>query len=134
MKTLATTVDTERAISAPALPACGGLSGYEYMELAERKGWRPIASWGADGWDFGEWPYVIGFYRPRSTETGNTWGYALYVEGDLTTRYYDSREAFIENVDREAFFYWKLGKSDGPDDLPEKFEDMPAEYRGMCRI
>ncbi len=38
-----------------------GLSsdGYDDMELAERQGWRTLANWGRDGWDLGEWPYVM---------------------------------------------------------------------------
>jgi hypothetical protein len=32
--------------------------GYSDMEAAEHEGWRSRSSWGADGWDLGNWPYV----------------------------------------------------------------------------
>lgn len=33
--------------------------GYSDMEVAATEGWEPIAGWGADGWDLGDWPYVV---------------------------------------------------------------------------
>jgi len=32
--------------------------GWEDIEAAHKTGWRPLSSWGADGWDLGNWPYV----------------------------------------------------------------------------
>ena len=58
-------------------------------------------------------------------------GYGLYVEGDTTTKYFDTLEACKEAIDRDAHWFWKTGQSDGPNDVPEKFEDLPAKYRGL---
>lgn len=33
--------------------------GYSDMEVAATEGWRAIAGWGRDGWDLGDWPYVV---------------------------------------------------------------------------
>lgn len=88
---------------------------------------------GQEGWDFGAWPYIIGFTREHSEGTTNTWGFGTYVEGDLTTRYFDNRDAMITAIDREAFAYWGLGQADGPKNLPELFEDLPQIYRGAPR-
>lgn len=88
---------------------------------------------GQEGWDFGAWPYIIGFTREHSEDTTNTWGFGTYVEGDLATRYFDNRDAMITAIDREAFAYWRLGQADGPKNLPELFEDLPQIYRGAPR-
>lgn len=127
------TSDTDRPIAAPTLPSSPWDTGYDYMDAAERRGWTVISSWGQDGWDFGAWPYIIGFTREHSAGASTTWGFGTYVEGDLTTRYFDSRDAMIEAIDREAFFYWKHGQSDGPENLPELFDDLPQRYRGTPR-
>ena len=131
MTTISTTVDTGREINAPILPQSVWDHGYEYMELAERHGWSAIGSWGKDGWDLGAWPYVIIFYRARSESTGNAWGIGQYVEGDLETKYYETRAAFIEAIDRMAYSHWQFNADQAPPNLPEKFEDLPEEYRGM---
>lgn len=127
------TSDTDRPITAPTLPISPWDTGYEYMETAEHHGWTTISSWGQDGWDFGAWPYIIGFIREQPEDKTSIWGFGTYIEGDLTTRYFEHRDAMIEAIDREAFFYWKLGQSDGPENLPERFENLPQIYRGAPR-
>lgn len=130
MATITHTTDTGRPISAPALPHSEWDSGYDYMELAESNGWVAIGTWGQDGWNFGNWPYVMGFYRHERAGGENFWGFGTYLEGDLVTDYYESRTALMEAIDRRAFADWKGGHADGPTDLPGKFEDLPAKYRG----
>lgn len=40
--------------------------GYGDMAVAEREGWTTLAGWGADGWDLGDWPYVVISTRTRT--------------------------------------------------------------------
>lgn len=104
--------------------------GYDYMETAEAAGWATIALWGKDGYDFGAWPYVIGFVRSADNgQGGRRFGFGLYTEGDTKTTYYDTREQVVEAISREAHWAWVNGQSSGPANLPEKFEDLAEEYR-----
>ena len=134
MTTIETTADTGRRVNAPSLPESVWDHGYEYMDLASQHGWGAVGSWGKDGWDLGDWPYVIIFYRGPSEATGNAWGVGQYVEGDLETKYYETRESFLEAMDRKAFDHWKFHTEQAPPNLPEKFEDLPEEFRGMTRF
>ncbi|MDJ0315771.1 hypothetical protein [Arthrobacter antibioticus] len=63
MGTIIKTADTQETISEKNLPSSDGWSGYDYMERANAQGWTALALWGKDGYDFGQWPYVIGFVR-----------------------------------------------------------------------
>ncbi|MHA6969451.1 hypothetical protein ACX5K5_17355 (plasmid) [Glutamicibacter bergerei] len=134
MTTIETTADTGRRVNAPSLPESVWDHGYEYMDLASQHGWGAIGSWGKDGWDLGDWPYMIIFYRGPSEATGNAWGVGQYIEGDLETKYYETRESFLGAMDRKAFDHWKFHTEQAPPNLPEKFEDLPEEFRGMTRF
>jgi hypothetical protein len=96
--------------------------GYEFMEAGAAAGWRAVSAWGSDGWDLGDWPYVVVLFRGELER-------AVYVEGDITI------EAFATSADREsstdevAEFYWRAQES-GPSDLPAAGEPLPAAYRG----
>ncbi|MGP5383623.1 hypothetical protein ACTXL8_15795 [Glutamicibacter arilaitensis] len=106
--------------------------GYDYIETAEKAGWTVISQWGGEGYDFGAWPYIIGFARQAQDASGQRhFGYGLYVEGDTTTKYFDNLEACKEAIDRDAHFFWKTGQSDGPEGVPEQFEKLPEKYRGL---
>ena len=37
----------------------GGGDGYDAMETNRSAGFSPLAGWGRDGWDLGDWPYVV---------------------------------------------------------------------------
>ncbi len=74
--------------------------GYDDMDLAERQGWGTLSGWGRDGWDLGEWPYVViserfraGHYEMRQT-----------VEGDTTVYRFDSVEDCHAAID--YLFIW----------------------------
>jgi len=41
--------------------------GYEDMEAEEGRGWHALAGWGRDGWDLGNWPYVVIYVRNVKT-------------------------------------------------------------------
>ena len=123
------TTDTGETISRKNLPSAEGWSGYDYIERAESRGWTALALWGKDGYDFGQWPYVIGFVRVVRDGARRLYGFGTYVEGDLTTDYFRSWDACNEAISRQAFWYWNAGQSDGPKDLAASFEDMQAEYK-----
>jgi len=46
-------------------------NGYDFMQDALPRPWRPVASWGADGWDLGDWPLVcVAHQCPRRRAPG----------------------------------------------------------------
>ena len=47
-----------------------GDEGYERMEFAPRLGWTAISSWGLNGWDLGNWPYVVVYHRGETRARG----------------------------------------------------------------
>lgn len=112
--------DTGEALRAPVLLDYHMNTGWDWMEeIDEKTGWHPVANWGSDGWDLGQWPYVIIVTAHVNYEGRLFWGLGTYCEGDVTTRWYKDRVERWEAIAREAFFYWKLGQSDGPPDLPD---------------
>lgn len=82
--------------------------GYDLIGIGDRNGWRAMAGWGEDGWDLGNWPYVVVLFRDRSvSETEVAFERATYVEGDITIDTYDSREERERATDETAVFYWR---------------------------
>jgi hypothetical protein len=92
--------------------------GYEDMGVAEKQGWSAVANWGRDGWDLGEWPYVVmytrttsGRFEPHPTE--GRWELQQITEGDHTLY------RFVTEADREAamdylFLWYAAGKHWAP--------------------
>ncbi len=74
--------------------------GYDFIEAAATEGWKAVSSWGLDGWDLGDWPYVVYAFR-GDTER------ATYCEGDITLETFASREARERATDEAALFYWR---------------------------
>ena len=113
----------------PPLPYEGRYdgTGYDWMEAVEasRCGWHPAASWGLDGWDLGKWPYVIVCHH----DSPGRYGLAVYCEGDLDVWAFDTEAERDRETDTIAHYYWR-NDSSGPDDLPDKPEDMRAQHRG----
>ncbi|HSL35278.1 MAG TPA: hypothetical protein VK883_00495, partial [Arthrobacter sp.] len=58
--------------------------GYDWMELIGEHGWAVIPSWGSDGWDLGNWPYVMVAATRTADSIGNLFGVATYCEGDVS--------------------------------------------------
>ena len=129
MGTIIKTTDTGETISQKSLPSAEWCDGYDYIERAEARGWTALALWGKDGYDFGSWPYIIGFVRVVRDGARRLYGFGTYIEGDLTTEYFRSWDACNEAISRQAFCYWNAGQSDGPRDLAASFEAMQAEYK-----
>ena len=108
----------------PPLPPPDFDDGYGWMSRL-RDGWRPVAGWGRNGWDLGDWPYaVVAHYDGEDVS-----GLGTYVEGALYERSFPSREERDAATDQLAAFYWRLNEN-GPDDLPESDDDLAPHHRG----
>jgi hypothetical protein len=99
-----------------------GDEGYDRSEFARAQGWRPIASWGLNGWDFGDWPCVVVHHRGE-TEL------ALDVEGDIDIDEFASREQRDRRTDELAFFYWKNRNREWVNGI-DSHEHLPPQLRG----
>jgi hypothetical protein len=91
-------------------------SGWEWME-ALSNGWHPEPGWGSRGWDLGAWPLIV--VALFVDDEQQRYAVANYVEGDVEIKRYQSRGALYAAVNGIAEFYWRLGQSRGPKDLPE---------------
>lgn len=124
--------------------------GYDDMELAISEGWSAISGWGRDGWDLGDWPYVVISVRnvgvtdivkdnERCT-SASRYQMRQTVEGDTTV--YD----FASKADRDAaidclFVWYGFGQdydswaiegltSDKREALDAGTLRVPAQFRG----
>jgi hypothetical protein len=103
--------------------------GYDWMELIEAEGWAVIPNWGCDGWDLGQWPYVMVAGIRTADSIGDLFGLATYCEGDVTCAYYRTQARQWDAITEHAFFNWKNGQAQGPGDLPEAAAELPSRYR-----
>jgi hypothetical protein len=125
-----TTADTGEVI--PAAVVLGDYhmnGGYDWMDLISQHGWSVQASWGSEGWDLGQWPYVMIATTRVADEIGNLFGVASYCEGDVTCTYYRARARSWEAITEHAHYWWKLGTTHGPADLPEAAAELPSRDR-----
>lgn len=102
--------------------------GYHYIQTLETKGWRAVSAWGQDGWDLGEWPYLVYMICDNNGE------YMLRerCEGDLYTWVYDSAEDREKALNEIAARQWRINRERygiSEDELPNKGE-IPAKFRG----
>jgi hypothetical protein len=81
--------------------------GYEWMTLASLEGWRAVSAWGRDGWDLGDWPYVVYMFR----DVDGRFERASYCEGDVTIETYATAQDRSDDTDESALFYW-LGREE----------------------
>lgn len=107
--------------------------GYEFMGAGEAEGWRPIAGWGQDGWDLGDWPYVVVLFREAAADRFQR---AIYVEGDITIETYATLEERTAATDETAAFYLRNEATDVG--LPElegwqEGQPVPERLRGPYR-
>jgi len=93
-------------------------------------GWHAIALWGADGWDLGEWPYVI--VAHYDNPAAQVYAVATYCEGDVDARAFTSRAERDAETDTIAAWHWR-NNDNGPDDLADADEDLAPEHRGPVR-
>ncbi|MEV8150549.1 hypothetical protein AB0O52_20695 [Arthrobacter sp. NPDC080073] len=108
--------------------------GYDWMELIGEHGWAVIPSWGCDGWDLGQWPYVMVAGIRTADEIGNLFGVATYTEGDVTCTFYRTKAAQWDAITEHAFYWWKNGQAQGPEDLPMAAAELPSRYRQPCTV
>lgn len=102
--------------------------GYDWMETAREKlGYTTLSSWGLDGWDLGDWPYiVIQISADRKTVLD-------YCEGDLTFSTFETVEDASAFIDFLFLFHngiveEELRKLPGP--MPLNVDDLPERFRG----
>jgi hypothetical protein len=99
--------------------------GYGDMEVAERRGWRVISSWGSDGWDLGEWPYVAVYAR----EQGGKFEMQQVCEGDHTLYQFGS-EAERTAAITYLFLWYSADKTWSP----LTWEDRERLDRGELEV
>lgn len=108
----------------PPLPPRGFGDGYDWMSDL-RDGWRPVAGWGRSGWDLGDWPYAIVVHY----DGDGVHALGTYVEGDVSMEAFPTREERDAATDRIAAYHWRHN-GNGPDDLPDRDEDLAPHHRG----
>jgi hypothetical protein len=96
-----------------------GGDGYDRMDTAMAHGWFPIPCWGKDGWDLGDWPYVIVYAR----DTQDRFEVAQDCEGDVTCWTFNTAQERVRFLDRLAVYWWRSSGAAwfhaiSPDELP----------------
>jgi hypothetical protein len=110
--------------------------GYDDMALAESAGWHVLSSWGRDGWDLGDWPYVVVSVRTVNPGTADSDGKLTRVyqlqqvcEGDHTVYAFDSDEDRTRAID--YLFLWYAADRRW---APLKWEDRERLDRGELAV
>jgi hypothetical protein len=109
-------------------------NGYDDMEVAERQGWSVISSWGHDGWDLGQWPYVAIYTR----EADGKFEMQQVVEGDHDVYRFDTADERTAAIDY-LFLWYAAGESWAPLTWEERPQldagelKVAAKYRGPYR-
>jgi hypothetical protein len=106
-----------------------GEDGYDRIETSGKHGWTAIASWGSDGWDLGNWPYVV--ISHRHTTEGHELAYN--VEGDIAVYRYPTPELLNAATDCLAFFHWGgqpwVAGVDSADAMPDRLRGPYSSSR-----
>lgn len=105
------------------------IEGYDWMDAAARTRWITLSSWGKDGWDAGQWPYVILTVAKGTDENGTFFGMTTYCEGDLETSFYRTQAAQWDAISRWCHWNWTNGQGRGPEGLPKEFDECGPEIR-----
>jgi len=79
--------------------------GYDWMELIGEHGWAVIPGWGSDGWDLGNWPYVMVAATRTADSIGNLFGVATYCEGDVSCTFYRTKARQWDAITEQALFH-----------------------------
>lgn len=98
--------------------------GYSDMEAAAKEGWRPIAGWGADGWDLGDWPYVVISVRLADVVRVETFG--LVRPGDIAEVPRAELPALLDRLRREDREFFEVL---GPFEMRQTCEGDTTAYR-----
>lgn len=109
-----------------AIERMRGGDGYDVLSAMENQTkWRAVASWGADGWDMGDWPYVVQYVK------GDTM-LASYCEGDVTTYDFPDRETRDRALDDIAFWHWQMKGREWVEGIDP--DSRPDYLRGPWRV
>ncbi len=105
--------------------------GYDRAEVVAKVGWEPVGSWGRDGWDLGEWPYVMVYVRTYAVgvRPGDRFEVCENVEGDATVWTFETIEARNAHIDGLALASWR-NRSESWVEGVRRVSDMPAKLRG----
>lgn len=87
-----------------------GGDGYDDMEIARRRGWHAVPTWGPDDWPLGNWPLVIIFWKQPDPQHILV---AEYVEGDVTQYCVTSNAERDAVTDAIARFHWAHQQGNG---------------------
>lgn len=102
--------------------------GYDWMEAASETGWHTLSGWGKDGWDAGQWPYVMVSLAKTSDEHGPLYGMTTYCEGDMDTTFYRSQMEQWKAITEWCRWNWEHGQGDGPKLTKEEVEANREVY------
>ena len=102
---------------------------YSYLEnYTKHPGkWCAVAAWGTKGWDLGQWPLVVFYFRDRPDES--LYDVMQCVEGDLYQWTTPTPELRNQIVNFHAHWYWRAYEESWVADYPTE-ESMPDELRG----
>lgn len=117
--------------------------GYGDMQVAEREGWRVLASWGRDGWNLGDWPYVAVYVRERAETLelqlrDAKWELQVIVEGDHDVYRFDHEEDRTAALDY-LFLWYAAGEKWAPLSYEDRKQlnageiEVDAKWRGPYR-
>ncbi len=120
--------DAALAVLLPTIPARGFGDGYDWMDGLNATPWASIAVWGRDGWDMGQWPYVIVATcnalgeKVEGEPRARAYGVLTYVEGDVDIYVFNDHADRIAKLDEIAQWYWRRSN-----DVPQAVEIGPLE-------
>ena len=103
--------------------------GYDWMGQLSN-GWYEVPSWGSEGWDLGDWPYVIVAHYNGEVGDIGPFGVATYVEGDLEVKEFPTRAERDSETDRIALFYWRNRADEIPGIPTDPADNRLGPYRG----
>ena len=105
--------------------------GYGDMEVAANEGWHAVSGWGLDGWDLGDWPYVVISVRNLD---GDVYEMRQTVEGDTDVYRFTTIEDRCAAIDY-LFVWYGLGREyDEWGDAGLTYDKREALDAGALRV
>jgi len=109
--------------------------GYDDMELASRSGWHAVSSWGRNGWDLGNWPYVVISVRTHTDRVHDAYEMRQTVEGDTDVYAFSTaadRDAAIDYLFQwyAAGTAWSVATHETRERLDAGDLEVPTAWRG----
>lgn len=81
--------------------------GYDFIAASEEGHmWYSHSAWGLDGWDLGDWPYVIIQTAQEGTGEDASFLVRSRCEGDIDVWRFRTQEEAHAKVDHLAWWYW----------------------------